>query len=335
MKKIIFLFAVLVLSFSAAAQQRLLSARIVYQVPIMKAEIKSSEAKDSIVYTHLVDKRFWWQSIDAVNEQAKNKAIFYQTKDGKTLIYDSILAGLGKELGKICKREFSKEDLQKVIEEEIRAIKFEEQWFYDPSTMLIRKNVLGFCPIVTRDSIVLVEEELKLRQAFSYELGWVRPKGEEVFTDTVVVARNIEFTIPIYNPKPYHWWDSHLEAEYSIPFVEGLIRKAEKGEIKVWDNPSASEELIKPEILKRRQYEILETLVVSAPDGGTIQKDTIVKASFGVENVDHFRFGEEWYFDKVNFNFIKHTNYFAPMVQIIGKEGDFRGLYPFYYIRRR
>ncbi len=335
MKKLIFLFAVLAAGFSATAQQRLLSARIVYQVPIMKGEIKSSESKDSIVYTHLVDKRFWWESIDAVNEQAKSKTIFYQTKDGKTLDYDSILAGLGKELGKTCKQELSKADLQKVIEEEIRAIRFEEEWFYDPGTMLVRKNVLGFCPVITRDTIVLVEEELKLRQRFSYEIGWVRPKGEVIFTDTVVVARNIEFTIPIYNPKPYHWWDSHLEAEYSVPFVESLIRKAEKGMIKVWDNPSASEELIKPEILKRRQYEILETLVATDSIGGTTQRDTIVKASFGAENVDHFRFGEEWYFDKTNFNFIKYANYFAPMVQIIGKEGDFRGLYPFYYIRRR
>ncbi|MBO7229199.1 MAG: hypothetical protein J6V18_05915, partial [Bacteroidales bacterium] len=108
----------------------------------------------------------------------------------------------------------------------------------------------------------------------------------------------------------------------------------DNGKIKAYEDPSSSQELIKPEILKRRQFDVLETLVLEQ-DGNTIEKDTIIKSFYESERIDNFRFGEEWLFDQININIIKNTNYFAPLVRIIGKQGDFRGMYPLYYIRRR
>ena len=183
--------------------------------------------------------------------------------------------------------------------------------------------------------MVLQGEELQTAEAFRFELGWIKPKGDVISRDTLVLARNIEFTMPIYNPQPYHWWASHLEAEYSIPFLERLIARTESGEVKAYENPSASEELLRTDVLKRRQFDILERLTASDTEGNVKERDTVIKAFYGSENIDHFRVGEEWCFDKVNLNFIKRTNYFAPMVSIFGKQGDFRGLYPLYYIRRR
>ena len=334
--KLVFVFmAVLSMWLSACSQERLLSMRIVYEVPIMQAKVGSSQVRDSVVYDYLVDKRFWWQTIDFVNAAAKDKKLFFLNNKGDSLNYDTVMCALTTAFGKVYGRTCTKEEVQRLIEEEVRAIKFEEQWFYNPESMLIEKKVLAFCPVIRKDTVVLQEEELQTVETFRFELGWIKPKGDVISRDTLVLARNIEFTMPIYNPQPYHWWDSHLEAEYSIPFLERLIARAEAGEVKAYENPSASEELLRTDVLKRQQFNMLERLTVADTEGNVKERDTVVKALYGSENIDHFRFGEEWCFDKVNLNFIKRTNYFTPMVSIFGKQGDFRGLYPLYYIRRR
>ena len=335
MKRLLFFVSAVLFATFLYSQERLLTMKIVYEVPIMQGRIASSETKDSIVYDYLVDKRFWWQTIDRVNALAKNKKLFFTTFKGDSIVYDSIMSSLTLALNKQYGKTHTPQEVQKIIEEQIRAVRFEEQWHYDENNMLIAKRVLAFNPVIIRDTIAFEQDELKIKPLFRYELGWVRPRGEVLYKDTVVVARNIEFTIPIYNSQPYHWWDSHLEAEYSVPFLESLNDRAENGHIKVYEAPSSSEEFIKPEILKRKQFDVLETLVSTDQYGNVSERDTVIKSSYTSDNIDHFRFGEEWYFDKENLNFIKNTNYFAPMVSIFGKQGDFRGLYPLYYIRRR
>lgn len=335
MKQVFVFMAVLSMWLSAYSQERLLSMRIIYEVPIMQAKVGSSQLRDSVIYNYLVDKRFWWQTIDFVNAAAKDKKLFFLNDKDDSLNYDTVMCALTTAFGKVYGRTCTKEEVQRLIEEEVRAIKFEEQWFYNPENMLIEKKVLAFCPVIRKDTVVLQGEELQTAEAFRFELGWIKPKGDVISRDTLVLARNIEFTMPIYNPQPYHWWASHLEAEYSIPFLERLIARTESGEVKAYENPSASEELLRTDVLKRRQFDILERLTVADTEGNVKERDTVIKALYGSENIDHFRFGEEWYFDKVNLNLIKRTNYFAPMVSIFGKQGDFRGLYPLYYIRRR
>lgn len=335
MKQVFVFMAALSICLSTFSQEKLLSMRIAYEVPIMQARVASSQLRDSVIYDYLVDKRFWWQTIDFVNAAAKDKKLFFLNDKGDSLNYDTVMCALTTAFGKVYGRTCTKEEVQRLIEEEVRAIKFEEQWFYNPENMLIEKKVLAFCPVIRKDTVVLQGEELQTAEAFRFEMGWIKPKGDVISRDTLVLARNIEFTMPIYNPQPYHWWDAHLEAEYSIPFLERLIARTESGEVKAYENPSASEELLRTDVLKRRQFDILERLTASDTEGNVKERDTVVKALYGSENIDHFRFGEEWCFDKVNLNFIKRTNYFAPIVSIFGKQGDFRGLYPLYYIRRR
>lgn len=334
MRRCVVLVLAVLCAITGLAQEKLLSKRIIYQVPIMQGRIVSSIAKDSVAYDYLVDKRFWWQTIDELVSAAQSRKPVFSTAKGEPIVFDSILTNLANALGKGANK-VSKQEAMRAIEQEVRAIRFEEEWYYDSETMLIRKKVLAFCPVIVRDTVAMVGEDLGLAESFHYEIGWVRPKGEVLSSDTLLLARNIEFSIPIYNPAPYRWWDSHLEAEYSIPFVEGLISKAESGQIKVWQEPSSSTELSKPEILRRKQFDVLETLVLTGQEGQTTEQDTVIKASFTADNMEVFRFGEQWCFDKTSFNFVKHTNYFAPVVKIFGKEGDFRGLYPLYYIRTR
>ena len=64
MKRLLFFVSAVLFATFLYSQERLLTMKIVYEVPIMQGRIASSETKDSIVYDYLVDKRFWWQTID-------------------------------------------------------------------------------------------------------------------------------------------------------------------------------------------------------------------------------------------------------------------------------
>ena len=182
---------------------------------------------------------------------------------------------------------------------------------------------------------MLTDEDLVAKEFFRYELGWIFPSAKPEMKDTLCVVRNIHFTIPIYNKKPYHWWDSHLEPEYSIPYFESYMQKAELGQIKVYAQPISTENYSRGDILKRKQFEMMVTIDTEDIYGNIVPKDTILKGNYNTDNFDYLRFGDEWYFDIPSSQFVKRVNYLSPMIQIIGLDGGLRGLMPIYYLRRR
>lgn len=323
--KILFILILLAISFSAKAQERLLSKKIVYEVEILSPKIENAGAKDSIVYNFQVDRRFWWESIDLVLGKIKNDSLINRLKKSYFQYYNDSL---------------NSKQIDLIFENEIRAIKFMEEWYYNQDNLLIEKKVLAFNPIIKRDSIIIIDlgnkdTEMKTTQGFRFELGWVYPKKSDLKLDTLCVVRNIQFTIPIYNKTPYHWWDSHLEPEYSFPYFTSFINSAQEGKIKVYSQPISSEPLTRLDIKKRRDYEVSTTLVLEDKNSNIIEKDTIIRTQYTVDNVTYLRFGEEWYFDKNTFSFSKNVNYISPMIEILGLDNELRGLMPIYYIRRK
>ncbi|MFV0599677.1 MAG: hypothetical protein ACK5M0_08160 [Bacteroidales bacterium] len=325
----------ILISFNSFSQDKILSKKIVYEVKIMNSRIEQSEKKDSIVYDYLVDKRFWWQTIDTIISQVKSKKLYFKTSERENLVFDSIKKDLQKKYLACFKDTLTDKKFQKLLEEEIRAIKFEEEWTYNPQTMLINKKVIGYNPIITRDSVVLQDEDLVPKESFRFELGWIYPSLKPELKDTLCVVRNIHFTIPIYNKTPYHWWDSHIEPEYSLPYFESYMQKAEQGQIKVYAQPNSTESYTRAEIIKRKQFEMMTTIDTQDIYGNDVPKDTIIKGNYNTDNLDYLRFGDEWYFDIPSSQFVKNVNYLSPMIQIIGMDGGLRGLMPIYYLRRR
>ena len=325
----------ILIPFFSFSQERILTKKIVYEVDIMKSHIQQTKDNDSIIYDYIVDKRFWWQSIDAVMVEIRAKRLSFMSFNHDTLSFDTIIKNLKKEYFAQFKDSLTDKKVQKLLEEEIRAIKFEEEWTYNPQTMIINKKVIGYNPVITRDSIVIQDDDLVPKKFFRFELGWIYPTKKPMLKDTLCVVRNIHFTIPIYNKTPYHWWDSHLEPEYSIPYFESYMQKAEEGSIKVYSQPTSTDSYTKQEILKRKQFEMMVTIDSQDKYGNTIEKDTIVKGNYNTDNIDYLRFGDEGYFDRPSLQFVKNVNYISPMIQIIGLDGNLRGLMPIYYLRRR
>lgn len=321
LKKLILLIFLTISAQSTFCQDKLLSMKIIYSVPIMRSEIKSSMEKDSIEYSFIIDKRFWWQTFDKIIE--------------KNLIsYDTIAKNMSLSLKERFKREFSVAEIKTLIDNNIRKVEFEERWWYDTKTMLIKSEVAAFQPIVTIDSLVFEEDELKIKEVFAYPLGWFKPGLSSKKSEKIIIASNIEFTMPIYNPIPYQYYFNHLEAEYSLPFLDMLLSKAENVDIKTYEMPTSTTSLSKLEVVKRMGHDELEQIVKEDSLNNVIEIDTVIRMRYNSEEIELFRFGQQWSFDLESLTFFKQINYFAPVIELTSKNGEFRGFYPLFYIRK-
>lgn len=321
LKKLIILVCLAIFSLNVSGQDKLLSMKMIYSVPIMKGEIKSSAQKDSIEYSYIVDKRFWWQTFDKIISKSQTP-------------YDTLVNRFSKTLKENLKKEFTTQEVKNLIDNNVKKIEFEEKWFYDTKTMLIKSEVVAFQPIITIDSIVLEGEELAIKEIFSYPLGWFKPGEASKKSEKVIIASNIEFTMPIYNPIPYQYFFNHLEAEYSLPFLDMLLAKAENNSIKTYETPSSSTYFNKVEIIKRLEHQEREVIVSEDSLGNVMETDTVMRIKYTSEEIDFFRFGQQWIFDLETLTFYKQINYFAPVIKLTASDNSFRGFYPLFYIRK-
>ena len=328
-------------SLVCVGQESLLTKKIVYPVRLTENLVLSSDKKDSIAYNYIVNKRFFWEAIDDLLNKAKNKKLFLTTFEGDTIVWDTMINDLVKQLNKIDNNKYSTKNIDKVFENEIRAIKFMEEWTWNTKTMQIDKKIIAYCPIIQRDSVHFVEEmslvndnSLLSQKAFEYEIGWIRQNNNQKTQDTLLITRNIQYTMPIYNPKPYHWWESNLEAEYSIPFFERLISKTDSREILCYESPDIPNAFTLPELEKRKKHSVSTTIYTVDNNQNEIEKDTIINLTYNSDDIDYLRFGEEIIYDKGNNNFYKQVNYYAPVTRIFTSGGTFVGFYPLFYIRK-
>ncbi|MBO6117224.1 MAG: hypothetical protein J6P44_01630 [Bacteroidales bacterium] len=334
MKKAI-LILLLSVCMSSYAQQRLLTKKIVYKEAFTENSVASLTDKDSVAYNYIVNKRFFWEAMDGLIDKLKSKKLYLTSFEGDSLVWDTVFNDLTKRLNALDLKKYSKKEVEKVLENEIRSIKFMEEWTYNPQTMLIDKKITAYCPVIQRDSAVLEDEDMKAKEYFSYDLGWIRQNPNSTPQDSLLICRNIQYTLPIYNTQPYRWWDSNLEAEYSIVFFDMLTSKAEEGSILCYDNPDAVEPFSKSEFEKRKKHSVTTTVYTDLSYDNTIEKDTVITVSYNSEDIDHLRFGEEIYYDKKNAAFFKHVNYYAPVIKINSAQGAFLGYYPLFYIRKK
>ncbi|MBR1775346.1 MAG: hypothetical protein IJ759_07480 [Bacteroidales bacterium] len=334
MRKLILLFTIFI-SLSSFSQERLLTKKIVYKINVTDNKVRQLAQKDSIEYNYIVNKRFFWEAMDGLISDLKSKKLYLRTFNKDSVVWDSMINNLTKQLNAIDLKKYSKKDIEKVLENEIRSIKFMEEWTYLPETMMINKKIIAYCPVIERDSVTLVDEELKAVTSFAFDLGWIWQNDVKPSNDTLLLARNLQYTMPIYNPTPYRWWESNLEAEYSIPFFDALIEKADSRQILCYESPDAVEPFSKSELDKRKKHSQTVSIIQNIGEDNEIETDTIITLTYNSDDIDHLRFGEQILYDKKSHNFIKSVNYYSPIIRIFTSNNIFIGFYPLYYIRKQ
>ncbi|MBR1770038.1 MAG: hypothetical protein IJ748_06240 [Bacteroidales bacterium] len=334
MRKIIFTLC-FCLPFIAFCQEKLLTKKIVYDMDLKESVVKSDLKKDSVVYTYKVNQRFWWEAMDLVLDAWKSKKLNVRDEKGNALQWDSVQKSLEKKITEVYKKKPNKKEMQRILENNITKIRFEEEWTYDVETMLIKKKILAYCPIISLDTVVLVDDDLQAKERFAFPLGWIRDAKAERNESNLLITRNIHYTMPIYNYVPYRWWDNNLEEEYSLPFFDRMIERVLSLKTEAFETPDMTEAMQKKELQKRLMFTKNETVIESSADGTEKEYEVVLNIDYTGADFDYLRFGEEIYFDVKNFGFIKNTNYIAP---VIGKKavGESQTLYyPVFYLRKK
>lgn len=334
MKQSFFLICLFISCFSFA-QEKLLSKKIVYSIDLTESVIKQGKNRDTLNNVYKINERFWWESIDIVMQKWKEKTLQVYNTENKVIVWDSMLSSLKLSLEDYFKKALSPTEIQNILENNITKIEFEEEWTYSPITMLINKKNLSYTPIITIDSLHLTNDGFVPKSAYQFKLGTIRQNQVKDKNNILLITRNIQYIIPIYNYEPYLWWQSNLEEEYSLPYFDSMIEKAENMEIAVFESQDKTEALQKNNVLKRRDYTSSTKVINDMEENIQIEYDTIISLKYNSEDIDHLKFGEEIYFDKTNLSFIKNTNYLAPMISIKDDKGTFLYYYPLYHIRKK
>jgi hypothetical protein len=81
-------------------------------------------------------------------------------------------------------------------------------------------------------------------------------------------------------------------------------------------------------------HDELQQIVVEDSLSNVIEKDTIIRMRYNSDDIEYFRFGQQWVFDLETLTFTKQINYFAPVIALSASDGTFRGFYPLFYIRK-
>jgi len=206
----------------------------------------------------------------------------------------------------------------------ISKIRFVEKWKFNEKTLMVYKDIKGFCP-------VLVSEKTKDAATVELPLFWIYP-DTTIKADTnsnFLITKKIQYDVFIKsNDKEKDWWVNNIETTDREKFLKTILDVAAKGKIKSYDffmNP-----------LNKKKFEELlhhtDTVVMQRLTEPYDNYDTIFKTDFDQQSIIKMRFIEEWSLNTLSFQFHKKVLAICPMIEGIDDKGNVRGYTPLFWI---
>jgi hypothetical protein len=206
----------------------------------------------------------------------------------------------------------------------ISKIRFDEKWSFDEKTLMVTKDVKGFCPM-------LVHEKRNTIPAVELPLFWI-------YADTInktdtsnkfLITKKIQYDVNIKsNDKSNDWWVNNIETTDRESFLKTIIDVASKGKLRTYDffmNP-----------LDKKKFAHLlhhvDTVIMQRLTEPYENYDTIVKIDFDHESIVKMRFVEEWSLNTQNFKFYKKVLAICPMIEGLDDQGNLRGYTPLFWV---
>lgn len=201
------------------------------------------------------------------------------------------------------------------------ALRFREEWTYNPATMAISKKVLAFAPmkvVVRRDSLNNeVFDEPK-------PLLWVMcdNKGTKPEILTKRIVYNIDFSSDFQST-------FNLDSVTAAVYVKALLKKVYNDSIPAYGNSIADSLVSGAEIYKKINR--CDTVQYKKPGLSTVTYDSIINEDFPPITV--FRFLEEWSFDISTLAITKKVVGLCLVNQDFDMvTGEFRGYRPIFWV---
>ena len=228
-------------------------------------------------------------------------------------ITDSLKVEIGKKLvDTVIKKNISPD--------EITALRFREEWTYDPATMAVGKKVLAIAPIRTP---VINDNEGKEIYGKDKALFWVKFSNEP--SNTNVLTKRIMSATMYGNPKdPYN--AKNADTKELITYMDKFCNKIYKDSIDAYD-PAGFMVNQQEQISGKDLYRLLNRVDTIKSKNG---KDTVIKAGPFISDI---RFLEEWNFDPATMAIQKTVVGICPVVALYEQDGTtFKGYMPCFWV---
>lgn len=208
--------------------------------------------------------------------------------------------------------------------EEITALRFREEWTYDPATMAIKKKVIAFAPIWTP---ITTDNDGKETYGKNKALFWVKwskePANTKVLTKRIVSVTNY---IGISSLEKATHADSIAIQKYMNLFLDKVFKDSiiayDVFEGDLATSPVNGKDLYK--ILNRT-----DTIKQKRTEPPYDTYDTIIKST---ANVNAIRFMEEWSFDPVIMAIEKKVVGICPVEMCYDENNEFKGYKPYFWV---
>jgi hypothetical protein len=206
----------------------------------------------------------------------------------------------------------------------ITKIRFDEKWTFNEKTLVVNKDIKGFCP-------VLVSEKRKDIASTDLPLFWIYAdtNTKTDSTDNLLITKKIQYDVLIKSiDKQKDWWIDNIETTDREKFLEKIIEVVAKGKIKAYDFFN--------NLLDKKKFEELlhrtDTVVMQRLTEPFDNYDTICKTDFDQKSILKMRFIEEWTLNTQTFKFYKKVLAICPMVEGLDDKGNLRGYTPLFWV---
>jgi hypothetical protein len=201
--------------------------------------------------------------------------------------------------------------------EEITALRFREEWTYDPSTLAIKKKVLAYAPVWTP---ITFDKDQKEVYGESKPLFWVKWSKEPA--STKILTKRILSAVLL---KSAEAWDKadNIDSVAIQKYTNRLLDKVFKDSIDAYtldmndlaDVPVNGKDL-------RANMNRYDTIRLQRSGSSQQMYDTVIITK---ANITGIRFIEEWSFDPATMALTKKVVGVCPIEQCFDENGIFKG----------
>lgn len=147
--------------------------------------------------------------------------------------------------------------------------------------------------------------------------------------ENIQVTKRIRYEVGIKTPDPsYDWWVQNIEGEKRERFLGKIIKAAYDGELQVY---SSFGKTLTTEEVKNIQNDV-DSFYVQSETPPYKDSLVVIKNRLKINEITKISFLEKWELDEENYNIIKKTLGYAPLIEIYDHEGNFKGYQPLFWI---
>lgn len=147
--------------------------------------------------------------------------------------------------------------------------------------------------------------------------------------DNIKITKRIRYEVGIKTPDPsYDWWVQNIEGEKREKFLGEIIKAAYDGELQVYNgfgNPLTTQEV------KNIQNHV-DSFYIQSKSPPYKDSLVVIKNKLKINEITKISFLEKWELDEKNYNIIKKTIGYAPLIESYDQEGNFKGYRPLFWI---